>query len=244
MRISLQPAFVLHRRPYRNTSLLVEVLAQDYGRVGLVARGVRTARSRIKGLLQPFTPLLLSWSGKGELMTLTAAEDAGLPIMLSPTRLFSGFYVNELLLRLLPRHDPHPGLFEAYRRVVTDLAGVAEQEAALRIFEKRLLAELGYGLMLEVEAGNDRPIRSETNYLYVLDRGPVPADGQSGFGIPISGKSLLALSRECFGDADELREAKRLTRSAIGVHLGDQPLRTRQLLLSSPLSREGRRYFK
>ncbi|HYQ92513.1 MAG TPA: DNA repair protein RecO, partial [Candidatus Competibacteraceae bacterium] len=111
MQIVLQPAFVLHRRPYRDTSLLLEAWTLEQGRLGLVARGVRTHRSRWQGLLQPFQPLLLSGSGKGELLTLTVAEEAGRPLSPLPARWLSGLYVNELLLRLLPRHDPHPGLF-------------------------------------------------------------------------------------------------------------------------------------
>ena len=111
MRVLLQSSFVLHRRPYRDTSLLLEVFSQEYGRLGLVARGAVSPRSRWKGLLQPFAPLLLSWSGAGELATLTAAEEAGCPIPLPPHRVLAGLYINELLLRLLPRLDPHPGLF-------------------------------------------------------------------------------------------------------------------------------------
>ncbi len=229
MRIVLQPAFVLHRRPYRNTSLLLEALTPVEGRLGLVARGVRTARSRLKGVLQPFQPLLLSAAGKGELLNLTAAEEAGAPLPPAPTRWLSGLYVNELMLRLLQRHDPHPGLFAAYAVVLAALADAEHEEPALRIFEKRLLAAIGYGLLLDAEAHSGRPIVPDGAYRYVLDRGPcdtVPA----GPGIPISGKSLLALRQETFPDAVALREAKRLTRAAIGVHLQGRPLQTRTLL--------------
>lgn len=230
MRVALQPALVLHRRPYRNTSLLVEALTQDYGRVGLVARGVRTARSRLKGLLQPFAPLLLSWSGKGDLVTLTGAEEAAIPFALPASRLLCGFYVNELLLRFLKRYDPHPGLFAAYRQVLAALAEEDSEEAALRVFEKQLLAELGYGLMLSAEAVSGAPIRADAVYRYVLDRGPMTAENSGG--IPISGRSLLALQRETFADPGELREVKRLTRVAIGMHLEGIPLRTRELMIA------------
>ena len=229
MRIILQPAFVLHRRPYRNTSLLLEIFSWEYGRIGLVARGVRTPRSRLKGVLQPFVPLLLSWSGSGELFTLTAAEEGGTPIPIPPFRVLSGLYVNELLLRLLQRHDPHPGLFEPYRRMLEALTATTAEEAALRIFEKRLLAEIGYGLLLDTEASSGARIVPTQAYRYILDRGPLNGAWTEG-GIPIAGSSLLALHQEAFPDALALQEAKRLLRAALGVHLQGRPLKTRELL--------------
>ena len=229
MQIVLQPAFVLHHRPYRDTSLLLEAWTPEQGRLGLVARGVRTRRSRWQGLLQPFQPLLLSGSGKGELLTLTTAEEAGWPLPPPPTRWLSGLYVNELLLRLLPRHDPHPGLFAAYQTVLEALAGSSTEEAALRIFEKRLLAELGYGLLLDIDADSGAPIAAERVYRYVLEQGPCSLARTAG-GILISGKSLLALRQENLADAGVLREAKRLTRAALGVYLQGRPLQTRELL--------------
>ena len=229
MQIVLQPAFVLHRRPYRDTSLLLEALTPEQGRLGLVARGVRSRRSRWQGLLQPFQPLLLSGAGKGELLTLTAVEEAGRPLPPPPARWLSGLYVNELLLRLLPRHDPHPGLFAAYQAVLEALTGPVAEEVALRIFEKRLLAELGYGLLLDAEADSGAPIVAERVYRYVLEQGPCSVTRTAG-GILISGKSLLALRQENLADAGVLREAKRLTRAALGVYLQGRPLQTRKLL--------------
>lgn len=239
MRIALQPAFILHRHAYRNTSLLLEVLSRDHGRVGLVARGVRVPRSRWQGLLQPFLPLLLSWSGRGDLMNLNSAEEAGMAIAVPGERLFSGLYVNELLLRLVPRHDPHPGLFGHYRQVLEALAVSGEvdspvrivEERALRIFEKRLLAELGYGLQLDREALAGNPIAPDAVYHYVLEQGPVAGE-RTQTGIPISGRSLLAFHREELDDPAVLREVKRLTRAALGVYLEGRPLRTRELLLA------------
>ena len=150
-RVLLQSAFILHRRPYRNTSLLLEAFSQEQGRLGLVARGVVAPKSRLKGLLQPFTPLLLSWTGVGELATLTTAEETALPIALPPNRGLAGLYVNELLVRLLPRLDPLPSLFVAYETLLAELATAPGEEPPLRRFEKRLLEELGY----------DRPIGAE-----------------------------------------------------------------------------------
>lgn len=229
MRVNLQPAFILHRQPYRDTSLLVEAWTPVYGRIGLVARGVRTARSRLRGVLHPFIPLLLSWAGKGELLSLRAAEEAGVPMPLPSERLFSGFYVNELMLRLLKRHDPHPYLFAAYQQVLAALAHEPVQEAALRIFEKRLLSEIGYGLRLENEVLTGEPISCENNYCYVLDRGPCIGAADQG-GIHVSGRSLLALQGEALEDSQVLRDAKRLTRAAIAMQLQGRPLKTRELL--------------
>jgi DNA repair protein RecO (recombination protein O) len=228
MRVLLQPAFVLHRRPYRNTSLLLEAFGQDHGRLGLVARGAVAPRSRLKGLLQPFAPLLLSWTGAGELATLTAAEETGHPIPLPPNRVLAGLYVNELLVRLLPRLDPQPGLFAAYRILLTELAATSGEEPPLRRFEKRLLEELGYGLTLDREAASGAPIVAEAEYRYVVDRGPLIA-GQSGVGVPISGRSLLALRDGMLVDPAVLREVKRLTRAALAEQLRGRALKTREL---------------
>lgn len=226
-RILLQPAFVLHRRPYLNTSLLLEAFGRESGRVGLVARGALGSRSRLKGLLQPFVPLLLSWVGTGELATLSAAEDSGPPATLAPARVLAGLYANELLVRLLPRQDPLPELFAAYGRLLAELTVAPDPEPALRCFEKRLLAELGYGLTLDREAGG-LPIVAEETYRYVLDQGPLPAH-QTQTGLLISGRSLLALRDELLSDPAILREVKRLTRAALTEQLRGRALKTRDL---------------
>lgn len=232
LRLLLQPAFILHRRPYRDTSLLLDAYTPGQGRLGLVARGARGPRSRLKGLLQPFTPLLLSAAGRGELLALTAAEAAGGPLPVPPLRFFSACYVNELVLRLVPRHDACPELFADYRRVLDGLAQPDGEEIALRVFEKRLLHGIGYGLQLETDALTGAPIATGMTYRYLLERGPVPAE-RAGTGILISGRSLAALQQEIFPDAEVLREVKRLTRAAVGAQLHGRPLHTRTLLLAA-----------
>lgn len=228
MRVLLQPAFILHRRPYLNTSLLLETFSREQGRLGLVARGASAPRSRLKGLLQPFTPLLLSWTGAGELATLTGAEEAGRPVPLPPNRVLAGLYVNELLVRLLPRQDAQPGLFAAYETVLAELATADGEEPPLRRFEKKLLEELGYGLTLDREAASGVPIVAEERYRYVLDRGPLAAS-QSRTGVPISGRGLLALRDGILADPAVLKEVKRLTRAALAEQLRGRTLKTREL---------------
>jgi DNA repair protein RecO (recombination protein O) len=228
MRILLQPAFILHRRPYRDSSLLLEAFSREYGRLGLMARGAASSRSRLKGVLQPFTPLLLSWSGDGDLATLIGGEEAGHPFPLLQNRALAGLYVNELLVRLLPRRDVQPALFTVYETLLAELATAADEEPPLRRFEKRLLEELGYGLNLDCEAASGQPIVAEAHYRYVLDRGPLAAEA-SQIGVPISGQGLLALREGMLTDPAVLKEVKRLTRAALAEQLQGRALKTREL---------------
>ncbi len=228
MRVLLARTLILHRRPYRDTSLLVEAFSRDHGRIGLVARGANRGRARLRGLLRPFAPLLLSWSGRGELLTLIGAEEQQQALWLPAERLLSGLYLNELLIALLARYDPHSALFDDYWRTLASLAMAENEEPVLRRFEVLLLARLGYGLQLEREADGHAPIQSGRIYRYVLERGPVPFAAGDG-GIVISGHSLLSLAHGELAEPEVLREAKRLTRAALAVHL-DKPLRSRALL--------------
>ncbi len=228
MRVALDRALILHRRPYRETSLLVEAFSREHGRIGLVARGANRGRARLRGLLRPFAPLLLSWAGHGDLATLTGAEEQQQALWLPAERLLSGLYLNELLITLLARHDPHPALFDDYWRALNGLAGDDDEEPVLRRFEVRLLARLGYGLQLEREADGNTPIQPGWTYRYVLERGPLPFAASDG-GITISGHSLLSMARGELTEPGVLREVKRLTRAALAVHL-DKPLRSRALL--------------
>ena len=227
MRVTQQPAFVLHRYPYGETSLIVELLTRDHGRVGVLAKGARRPLAQARARLSPFQPLLAGLSGRGELPVLTQIEAPGPGFDLSGEALWCGFYVNELLLRLLPRHDAHEGLHVAYAATLARLA-VGDAECALRVFEKRLLQELGYGLLLETDVLH-RPVDAGADYVYVLECGPVPVAEASQPGIPLRGASLLALARERLEDMPAREEAKRLLRAAFTRHLGERPLHTRAL---------------
>ena len=232
MRVAEEPAFVLHARDYSESSLLLEVFAQRHGRLGILAKGARRPKSPWRGLLKPFQPLRLSWSGRGELAILTGAEAEGGADGLTGPAVFFGFYLNELLVRLLHRHDPHEALYGAYRQALVSLGRGEEHEAVLRIFEKHLLRELGYGLVLDHDIDSRAPLDAQAVYDYLPERGPRRLSGEPGEGIVIRGASLLALARERFEDEDTLREVKTLMRVALARHLGDKPLNSRRLYQS------------
>jgi len=228
-RIDLEPALVLHARPYRETSLLVEAFSRGHGRLGLIARGARRPKSRMRGLLQPFIPLLLSWRGKGELATLTGAEAEGGVLPLVGAAAIVGFYVNELLLRFVHRHDPEPTLFDHYRAALDRIAQVDDPEPVLRIFEKRLLQAVGYALELEREAHSGMAIEPAGRYRYTTNSGPEPWSDGTRPGVCVSGSTLLALAREQLTDRRTLKEAKHLMRSIIDEHCGGRVLASRTL---------------
>ncbi|HHO69278.1 MAG TPA: DNA repair protein RecO [Gammaproteobacteria bacterium] len=232
MRIQLTPGFVLHERPYRDTSALLELFTREHGRVGVVARGLRTRRSRLRGELQPFCPLLLSWQARGELGTLTGAERRPSAALAPGDALFSGWYLNELLLRLLARNDPHPDLFDAYAGAVAALAAAEAPAPVLRRFEAGLLQALGYGLVFDHDVESGEPVRPDCDYDYRLESGPVRVSpGQAG-GFVFSGARLLAMAGGRFEDAAVEKDARRLMRAALRLYLGDKPLKTREVLES------------
>jgi DNA repair protein RecO (recombination protein O) len=230
-----EPAFVLHTYPYRETSLIVEALTAGYGRVGMVARGAKRPRSELRGILQGFQPLLLSWSGQAELKTLIRAEwRGGLPLV-GGSALLCGFYLNELLLKLLPREDPHPRLFAAYEAALTELAAGGEQAPLLRRFEVQLLAELGYALPLVREADTDEPVDPAARYHYAFDRGPRRAGSRAppgaGPALPlVRGATLLALADGRYADAETAGEAKRLMREVLDHYLEQRGVESRRVV--------------
>ncbi|HHQ14302.1 MAG TPA: DNA repair protein RecO, partial [Chromatiales bacterium] len=236
-RVEVETAYVLQARPWRETSQLLEVMTRLHGRIGLVARGARGRRSRWSGVLEPFQPLRLSWSGRGTLYTLRAAEPARPPELLQGDALLSAFYMNELLLRFLTRRDPHPDLFVHYSAALAGLAAGQASEPVLRRFELALLAEVGYGLSVAHEAETGKPLDPDGLYGYVPDAGPVPV--QAGEALVLTGSQLRAIAAGEFPDASTLQLAKRLLRQLLEQHLGDRPLRTRQVLTAMRRSAKG-----
>ncbi|MBC7779947.1 MAG: DNA repair protein RecO [Proteobacteria bacterium] len=223
--------FVLHTYPFRETSLIVEAFTSQYGRVAWVARGARRARSATRGLMLPFQPMAAGWGGKNELRTLHKVEWIGGLPPLRATALLCGLYLNELLLRLLKREDPHERLFERYRQALIDLAGESGMSATLRRFERELLREIGYALVLDRDAESGEPIDPAARYIYRVGVGAVRADGEAD-GIELRGQTLLDLAQDRFSDPLSLHESKTLTRRVLAHYLGEQPLRTRDLLRS------------
>jgi len=238
-RVGLLPAFVLHRRPFRDTSATVELWTESCGRITVVARGIQRPRSPMRSLLQPFRPLLVSWVGRGEMPTLTAAEADSAPFPLAGERLLSGLYLNELLLKLLARGDAHPALFHAYRQTMTALVeavanDIIAEQRILRLFEKCLLTEIGYGLLLDHDGRTGRPIDPQQRYRYDFDSGPVPIPitAHSSDDHQLSGESLLALAHDKLVTPEHFRHAKYLLRQAIDHrlhHLGQQQINSREL---------------
>lgn len=228
-KIHLQPGYILHARPYRDTSNLLDVFTEDYGRVGLVARGVRTSKSRLQGLLQPFSPLLLSWVGLGELHTLTHAETNKRAHHLKAGNLMTGFYINELILNFLHRDDPHPRLFFRYQETLADLENSEHVEPFLRLFERDLLQEAGYGLIFDCDVESGEAIEPDRFYTYYPGKGPVMAVSPDEELMQIRGSTLLALNKSKITDASILPDAKRLMRYLINWHMGGKPLKTREL---------------
>lgn len=226
-----QPAFVLHSYPFRETSLVVEAYTRSAGRVAVVARGARRPRSALRGVLLAFQPLLLSWSGKSELHTLIRAEWQGGYIPLKGRALMCGFYLNELLLKLLARHDPHEALYDAYAATLPALAAAGDHGPILRAFEKKLLSELGYALTLDQDVSTGHPVAAERAYTYVVERGPMAAAAEgAGTGLELSGQTLLDMERDDYTNPTTQQQSKALMRMLINHLLGDQVLHTRQLL--------------
>jgi DNA repair protein RecO (recombination protein O) len=226
-----EPAFVLHTYAYRETSVIVEALTATYGRVALVARGVRRPRSELRGVLQAFQPLTLSWSGGGELKTLIKADWCGGLPLVGGSALLCGFYLNELLLKLLPREDPHPQLYRAYDATLARLAAGAEQAPVLRQFELKLLAELGYALPLTHEADTGRPVDPEERYYYAFDRGPRISVAEPGRRYPqVRGATLLALAQQDFTTPEATAEAKRLMREVLDHYLERRTIVSRRVV--------------
>ncbi|PHI29785.1 DNA repair protein RecO [Budvicia aquatica] len=223
-----QRAFVLHGRPYSETSLLLDLFTESHGRIKVLAKGARSRRSQLKGCLQPFTPLLVRWGGKGGVKTLRGAEPVSLSLPLSGLTLYSGLYVNEVLSRVLEHETAYSSLFFDYLDCIQSLAGVnGSPEHVLRRFELALLSHLGYGIDFLHCAGSGAPVADEMTYRYREEKGFIASlviDHHS-----FTGRDLIALDNREFPDADTLRAAKRFTRIALKPYLGGKPLKSREL---------------
>jgi DNA repair protein RecO (recombination protein O) len=226
-----EPGYVLHSYPFKETSLIVEVLSRHHGRLGLVAKGARRPRSALRGLLMPFQPLLLWWSGRSELRLLHRAEwQAGHP-QLRGLPLICAFYLNELLLKLVARDDAHEGLFDGYEEALAALREGQAPPAVLRRFERRLLAELGYALQLDRDE-QGIPVEPAATYTYLPERGllRVSAADAHGTALCVRGRTLLDMAQDDYAAAETVLESRALMRHVLNHHLAGQLLHTRQLL--------------
>lgn len=224
-----QAAFVLHTYPFRETSLIVELFACDYGRVAVLARGARRPRSALRGLLQTFQPIEVGWAGKGEVLTLMKAEWQGGQPLLSGKALYCAYYLNELLLHLLPREDAHERLFSVYAETLLRFAG-GLRESDLRSFECALLKELGYGLTLERDADGE-PVVAEGEYAYEIERGPVRLAGPGQSSLAVSGRTLIDMAGEDYSNPRSLSQAKQLMRTLIAHYTGGRDLQARKVFM-------------
>jgi DNA repair protein RecO (recombination protein O) len=228
-RIQNQPAWLLHHRPFRDSSQILDILSLDQGRLAVVARGSRGAKSKLRGILRPFLPLQLSWFIRSDMGTLTGAEMNGAPLSLSGDALLSGYYVNELILKLLQRHDSQPEIFAAYSRTIERLAGGKEVAAYLRQFEIELLRILGYALNLDHDTQTTEPLRPQQQYEYRVEQGLVPVSDREG-PMVFRGAEIDAIRNQQFADPAVLKNAGSLLRNVIAYHLDGKELKSRKVL--------------
>ncbi len=229
-RIGSQPGFVLHSYPYKETSLIVDVFSRGHGRVSLVAKGAKRPHSRLRGVLQTFQPLSVAWSGKSELRTLTGAEWIGGLLPLEKSALLCGFYLNELLVKLLARDDPHPALFDHYVATLNQLAHGEFAPIVLRKFERCLLKETGVAADFTRCLTTENPIDPAQIYVVDPERGPRRARDADEWP-RVLGKTLLDMDREDYTDTTTQIQSKWLMRFLLQHHLGGVPLNTRQILI-------------
>ncbi len=229
MTVELQPAYILHTRPYRDTSMLVDFFTPAFGRVTAVARGVRSRKAPKRNLLNPFTRLLVSFQGKTDLKLLTHFEAEGAHFTLSAKHLFSGFYLNELLVRLLPELDAHPDIYELYEYSLQSLHAQYDLEPVLRHFEFRLLNELGYGIHFEVDAKTGQELVGDCYYCLDSALGFYVAEADVPVNYQFSGQHLLAIAAQDFSQTDVKQTAKRISRILLKPLLGAKPLMSREL---------------
>jgi DNA repair protein RecO (recombination protein O) len=226
--MQLYESYILHRRDYRNSSLLLELFTKEQGRLPAIAKGVKSNRSKKQGELQSFHPLQLGLAGRGEIRSVTMIDSEQRPHFLTGKALYCGLYLSELLMRMTARNDPHPEIFEHYEQALTALTQGDVLDHTLRHFEIGMLQALGYGLSLNCQATGE-PLRPDQNYQYQIEFGPVPVTQYHSGEVTVQGSTLLALS--CGEQLTEVaaQEAKRLMRSVLAHYLGSKPLKSREL---------------
>lgn len=229
MKIEFTPCYILHSRDYRESSLILEIFSREFGRVSLVAKGAKRNKKRQAINYNLYQKYHISWVSKSELGTLVDIDLANLMKSLKPGQIMTGFYMNEIILRLLHKHESHTELFDSYDTTISKLLIDEPEQILLRYFEKTLLQSLGYGVVLDHDVQTGEAIIAEEDYFYVFDFGPSIETRNVRPGIKISGKTLLELNTETLLDPENINEAKMLFRSILNQYLGDKPLASRQL---------------
>jgi len=232
MRVQDQPAYILHHRAYRDTSQILELFSREHGRITVVSKGSRGAKSSSRAVLQPFLPLLVSWSGKGEMPTLTGSEVTNhAPLKLHGNALPSAFYINELLIKLLHKHDVHEEVFDLYKNTLVLLQNIESLEKTLRIFEIKLLKMLGFGMNLINDAETGEIVQSDKSYRYYVEHGPVLATNpeQDTRSLLITGATLIALEKDLLDSSEVLKEIKSLMRYVLSYYMEGKPIKSREL---------------
>jgi DNA repair protein RecO (recombination protein O) len=229
-RVTGQPGFVLHSYPYKETSLIIDLLSRDHGRIALVAKGAKRPHSKLRGVLQTFQPLSVNWTGKAEVRTLVAAEWVGGLLPLEKSALLCGFYLNELLVKLLARDDPHPELFDHYVATLNQLAHGESPPIVLRQFERALLKASGVAADLSRCTASGGLVDPDRIYVVDPERGTRPAFAADVWP-RINGKTLLDMEREDYSDSTTQSQSKFLMRFLLAHYLGGAPLNTRQILI-------------
>lgn len=229
MKIDLTPCYILHQRAYRETSLILEIFSREHGRLALVAKGAKRKNNSNGNLMQANQKLNVGWSIRGEMGTLTTIETAGASAMLTGHKIIFAFYLNELLMRMLHKHESHPHLFDAYDEALRLLGEQQDEQAILRNFEKNLLSSLGYGLILDHDVISGNAIQSQRDYYYQIDCGPMINVPSSSDYITVSGRTLIELNQGKLTTRRSLQESKQLMRFTLKRHLGTKPLASREL---------------
>jgi len=229
MRIEHTPCYILHSRDYRESSLILEIISREFGRVSLVAKGAKRNKKQQGVNYNLYQKYLMSWVSRSELGTLVDIESASLMNSLKPEQVMTGFYMNEITLRLLHKHESHPELFDSYDTTIMRLSNNGSEQTSLRYFEKILLQSLGYGVVFGQDVKTGEIIVAEGDYYYKLDSGPSTETSNTIAGVKVSGKTLIELDKETLSETKNINEAKILLRSLLNQYLGDKPLASRQL---------------
>ncbi|MBL1140911.1 MAG: DNA repair protein RecO [Proteobacteria bacterium] len=229
MKVEFTPCYILHRRDYSESSLILEIFSREYGRLNLIAKGAKRNKKQQGISYNLYQKYHISWIAKSELGTLTDIELVRLSDSLKPKFMMAGFYMNEIMLRLLHKHEAHPELFDSYDLIINQFINDASEQIVLRYYEKILLQTLGYGIILDHEVETGECLEADKDYFYKFDYGPVLNPVNRDSGINVSGKTLLELDAEILSDLKNINEAKLLLRTILDQHLGDRPLASREL---------------